>query len=308
MKEKWESFSEEELKNIILTSKTFKEVASKLGYNGCNGKTSEKIRQIAQNLNITASYLEKRRKKITDYIGERNGDLEVIKVQNGLLYCKCHLCNKDELHPVSIANFYKTKSCGCRKTLHFQEGKYEDLTNQIIGNFKALEINKDFSERFNRIYWNCLCLECNTNIIPIQAWDFKNEMKRNCGCASFKKSKGEEKITKILADLNIPFYPEYSYKNFYTTAGHPYRYDFAILDENKKVKCLIEYHGKQHYNGGFYENKDTIQQRDKIKESYCKENNIPLIIIPYTDYAKIDTQYLLNKINNLSEVKNNEST
>ena len=54
-------------------------------------------------------------------------------------------------------------------------------------------------------------------------------------------------------------------------------------------KTFKEAASKLGYNGGFYESKDTIQQRDKIKESYCKENNIPLIIIPYTDYFKIDT-------------------
>ena len=47
-KEKWELFSEEELREILLTSKTFKEVAQKLGYKGCNGKISDKIRRIAK--------------------------------------------------------------------------------------------------------------------------------------------------------------------------------------------------------------------------------------------------------------------
>lgn len=46
--EKWELFSNEELREILLTSKTFKEVAQKLGYQGCNGRISDKIRRISK--------------------------------------------------------------------------------------------------------------------------------------------------------------------------------------------------------------------------------------------------------------------
>lgn len=38
-------FSEEELEEILKTSKTFKEAASRLGYNGYNGKLIDKIRK-----------------------------------------------------------------------------------------------------------------------------------------------------------------------------------------------------------------------------------------------------------------------
>lgn len=179
-----------------------------------------------------------------DYIGERNGDLEVIDAHDGVLYCKCHLCNKEELHPVLVSNWTKTKSCGCRKTTRFLEGHYEDLSGQIFGNFKAIDINKEYSEKYNKTYWNCLCLKCNKNIVPVWAWDLKIDNRNSCGCSDKRKSKGEEKIAKILTNLNISFYPEYTFKDFYTVKGHPYRFDFAVLNDDKSLKCLIEYHGK----------------------------------------------------------------
>jgi hypothetical protein len=37
------------------------------------------------------------------------------------------------------------------------------------------------------------------------------------------------------------------------------------------------------------------QKRDKIKNEYCKQNNIHLIRIPYTDINYIDKKYLLDK-------------
>lgn len=57
--EKWQKFSNEELEYIYKTSKSFSEVAKKLGYSGCNGKLIEKIKKIANDKNITASFLLK---------------------------------------------------------------------------------------------------------------------------------------------------------------------------------------------------------------------------------------------------------
>lgn len=57
--EKWQKFSDEELENIYKTSNSFSEVAKKLGYSGRNGKLVEKIKKIANDKNITASFLLK---------------------------------------------------------------------------------------------------------------------------------------------------------------------------------------------------------------------------------------------------------
>lgn len=263
-------------------------------------KINKIIREIAERLNISAPYLKKRRNKIEDYIGQINGYLEVIDAHDGVLCCKCHLCNKEELHEVLVSNWSRTKSCGCQKTTRFLSGHYEDLSGQIIGNFKAIDINKEYSEKYDKTYWNCLCLQCNKNIIPVWAWDFKMNKRNSCGCTNRRKSKGEEKINQLLTSLNISFLQEYSFKDFYTIKGHPYRFDFAIFND-KELICLIEYHGIQHYEQTGFENLFIIQERDKNKEKYCKDNNIPLYIIPYTDFSILDTQYLLNIINEVKE-------
>ena len=73
-------------------------------------------------------------------------------------------------------------------------------------------------------------------------------------------------------------------------------FDFAIFDENNKLLCLIEYQGDIHYiiTGGWNnkENFENRQIRDKIKQEYCSQNNIKLIIIPYTDYNILNKEYL----------------
>ena len=65
-------------------------------------------------------------------------------------------------------------------------------------------------------------------------------------------------------------------------------YEFDGYNEEHKI--AFEYHGYQHYvypNFFHKTEKDFLsnQERDKAKEEYCKENNIKLIIIPYTDTA-----------------------
>ena len=62
-----------------------------------------------------------------------------------------------------------------------------------------------------------------------------------------------------------------------------YRFDFYIID---KQYC-IEYDGETHYQAnlhGWHDKEQLKQQqeRDEIKNQYCKEHNIPLIRIPYT--------------------------
>lgn len=63
------------------------------------------------------------------------------------------------------------------------------------------------------------------------------------------------------------------------------RFDFAIM-QNDKLLGLIEYDGKQHFEPiEFFGGEDGFRQtkeRDEIKNTYCKDHDIPLIRLPYT--------------------------
>lgn len=67
---------------------------------------------------------------------------------------------------------------------------------------------------------------------------------------------------------------------------------------------LLEYNGSQHYkatNSGWNTTENLVytQQRDSEKAKLCGEVNIPLEIIPYTDFDKIEEVLtsLLHKYN-----------
>lgn len=101
------------------------------------------------------------------------------------------------------------------------------------------------------------------------------------------KSKGEQKIAKLLRQHKICFKEEVEFKNLKSYKNVPLRFDFAIF-ENKKLVALIEFDGIQHYKYVPYFHKNKLgfmksRELDRKKNQYCLCNNIPLIRIPYWD-------------------------
>ena len=70
-----------------------------------------------------------------------------------------------------------------------------------------------------------------------------------------------------------------------------------ISTENINLLYLIEFDGRQHFNGPegkwkiSYSLKD-IQERDNLKNEYCKQNNIKLKRIPYFKIDNISIKTL----------------
>ena len=97
------------------------------------------------------------------------------------------------------------------------------------------------------------------------------------------------KIKEYLDDKNIEYiqekiFPECKDKRFL-------RYDFYL----PKYNLCIEYNGTQHYKKKFRmsdEDMDDRIKKDKIKEQFCIDNNIDLLIIPYWDFKNIE--FILN--------------
>lgn len=63
-----------------------------------------------------------------------------------------------------------------------------------------------------------------------------------------------------------------------------------------KYKLAVEYHGRQHfyYTSRFFESKyefEEAKKRDIIKEKYCKDNGIVLVVFRYNDSLTEDSVY-----------------
>ena len=206
--------------------------------------------------------------------------------------CQCDCGNIIEIRKDSLTSGH-TKSCGCLQKEIVSTNNKISLIGQ---RFDKLIVVAESPRRDNDggFFWYCDC-DCGTKNHEVSGNHLKNKRVRSCGCI---RSHGEEKISTILSQNNITFEKEYTVKELIlSTGGHP-RFDFAIM-ENNKVQYFIEYHGEQHYQprGNIYtpEKVAIIQQRDKEKVEYCKENNIPLIIIPYTEYETLSIEDLILK-------------
>lgn len=105
-------------------------------------------------------------------------------------------------------------------------------------------------------------------------------------------------INQILLHNNINFKREYIFPNCKDKGS--LRFDFAIF-VNDELYCVIEYQGIQHYkcpNAGWNTTEHflLLQEHDKIKTEYCRNNNILLYTINYKEDINKRMEEILNGI------------
>lgn len=190
----------------------------------------------------------------------------------------------------------KTKSCGCFQKEQTSKAKKINLFGKKFGKLTVIKEVPSIREKSGQIRtaWLCKC-ECGNEVI-VKTINLQSGDTKSCGCIY---SVGEKQITDILNNLNINYKKEYSFQDLKTKNNFPMRFDFAIF-KNNKLFCLIEFQGRQHYEEGDFSNSISLeerQERDKLKREYCKQNNIPLIEIPYWELYKMNEKYIKEKIN-----------
>lgn len=122
-----------------------------------------------------------------------------------------------------------------------------------------------------------------------------NPLCPKCSCT---KSKSELLLEKILEKHNIYFETQKRYPDCKDVRQLPF--DFYLSEYN----ILIEFDGEHHYRivprGNATNDKlnkilKDVNKKDKIKTEYCKNNNIPLIRIPYWERNNMES-FLLNEL------------
>ena len=210
-----------------------------------------------------------------DIINKTFGQLTVLKFSQIKKYkryylCQCFCGNIKEVEKYNLTSGH-TKSCGC-----LSSRKGQDLVGKV---FNKLTVLKDSGKRQSNgsKIWECQC-DCGS-IINVDGQSLKSGKTTSCGCL---KSKGEEKISKILSENNIVFEKQKTFKKcYFPDTNYLAKFDFFVNNT-----YLIEFDGIQHFQigSGYYDNNEQfkkLQQRDKYKNQWCKNNNILLIRIPY---------------------------
>ena len=230
--------------------------------------------------------------------------IEDLPSKNGKAQVKaiCPYCKKEFIgYPKTLKNG-DCKSCGClKKQTSLKNLEKANLNRestrlfykgQTINNFYIIEDIKA-PENTDKISWvKAVCPFCHY-AFNTRMKDIKSGNTKSCGCI---KSHGEQKISEIFNMNNIIYQKQYTPGVKYKK---PLHFDFAVLNEQNEVLYCLEYDGKQHFENSLWsEDFELIKLRDEIKNKWCKENDIPLIRIPYWKLNTLTIEDLLLETSN----------
>lgn len=199
-------------------------------------------------------------------------------------------CNYGHISKISWNELQSGQRCGeCTKNEIKQKfTKSNEQFKNDIHNIHGGDIIVLGEYKNNRSRIKVKCSKCNHQWNPVAVYLLRS------GCPCCNDSKGESLINSILDIKSINNKRQFRFKDCKNKRSLPF--DFAIFNNNDLL-FLIEYDGEQHFrpvNFGGISDKRTInnfnklRENDKIKNKYCKDNNILLIRIPYWQFDKIE--------------------
>ena len=172
--------------------------------------------------------------------------------------------------------------------------KYETKTTEI---FKK-EVYDMYQDEYTVLdeYINCRTKILMQHNVCNTTWKIKpNDFLRGKKCPYCNKHKSEsshlKKIRQYLYENCIRFRTEEVFDT--CKDKNNLRFDVYLID----FDLLIEFDGPQHDKPGWYGDKTgafaTLKKHDKMKDEWCKENNIPLLRLNYKqDYISVLDNYL----------------
>ena len=206
------------------------------------------------------------------------GNITEIKAQNAIMYSciKCENIKNGDKKRFSIEILKQYLEKYTDGTYEYVSGEYKVAKSPVIVRHK--DCGREFVTSLDLIKQDhCICRDC----------FLRDSM-----------SKGEYRIYKILSKLNLKFKEQHSFDDL--ILERKLKFDFAVFNEDDSVKFLIEYDGEGHFNPNIFpedskRGKGYVKLRDKMKDEYCKNNNIKLLRIPYFNIKEAES-YIKNMI------------
>ena len=229
--------------------------------------------ELLQNIENTKKAIKK------DLSNQRFGMLfvEYSLRKNGRIYyhCRCDCGNEKDIRADVISRGV-TRACGCQMNTRI------DLVGKTFGFLTVLEMLP-----LDMCKCQCKC----GKIINVLGHNLKRHNTESCGCI-LNRSKGETKIKALLEKHQIAYNREIKFDTLIGAGKRHLRFDFGIYNENQ-ILYAIEFDGEQHFNQANAFGGKNLQENDKIKNEWCKANNIPLIRIPYTHLQNLTIEDLM---------------
>ena len=190
--------------------------------------------------------------------------------------CKHLFCGN--IWKVRPAHFLSDKTrcpeCSNKKAHKKLRKTQKEFKKEVKEKFPDYEVLSDYERYHSKtIFRHKVC----GNTFKMTNHGFINGQNQCRYCAK-RNSSYEEKAKKQLNNLGINYIEQYTFDDCKNKNVLPF--DFAIF-VSKKLDHLLEIDGRQHFEavlqfGGKEKFKD-IKKKDKIKEDFCRENNIKLI-------------------------------
>lgn len=254
---------------------------------GCEWDTTPDIILHGHGCPICAGNKKYIHEEYVEKVANVNSNIEVVDKYIDSFTNILHRCKIDgyewEARPSSI--LYGSGCPKCAKinsTAHTMK-THESYVEELKIKNPFVLANEEYINAKTKIEHICLKCEYKWTALPFKILEGQ-------GCPKCKDSKGEKNVSYWLDANNIMYIRQKTFDD--CRDKNVLRFDFYLPNYN----VLIEYQGKQHYvpvdHFGGKESFCEVVKRDKIKEEYCKKNNIPLFTIPY--YADVHEE--LNKM------------
>lgn len=228
---------------------------------------------------------EEFKEKVYQLVGDEYSVLGRYTGTNKLIRMKHELCGYIyEVRPKSF--IYRNNRCPyCSLNRKKTTDEFKEIVYDLVGD--EYEVLGNYVN--NKVKIKMLHTVCG-NKVSI----YPKHFVRGVRCRFCYSSKGEDRVKCVLEKYDVSFIKEL--KVDYNDERYGY-VDFMVYDKDCKIILGIEYDGLQHFEPrdlfGGEEGFKKTQERDELKNQWFKENNIPLLRIPYWNYDNIED--ILNK-------------
>lgn len=260
-----------------------------------------------KNAKIGCPYCYERKRSTEEFIKLINNDnIEILSEYLGCeqsVLCKCKVCGTQwsTIARVLSSNGSGCPRCGKEKAVKSRTKTYQQFVNE-------LKIINPFVEVVDDKYINTHTkIKCKCKIDGTEWYAYPaNLLNNSAGCPQCNMSNPEREMLSILNKLHINYVSQYSIDD----CRYKYKLKFDAYDVDNNI--AFEYNGEQHYKPVDFANKGqkwAEEQfniniiRDNIKIEYCKNNNIPLIIIPYWECNNMEC-FIIEKLKTIGVNQN----
>lgn len=180
-----------------------------------------------------------------------------------------------------VNNHHACLYCGCSEVWEKKRTPVELMQKECD------RVGVRFVERTsknNECWVNYICPKHEEVGVQSSSWTHFKEFTDGCPHCN-KISSGEKIILNILTNNDIHFIREHKFPDCMNRRR--LRFDFYI----PTINTVIEYNGIQHYQPvTIFGGEDSFietSKRDKLKNDYCNDNNIRMVVIPYWEQENI---------------------